>query len=109
MNYETIEKVYTFLYEQDKIREDWVSKIPSEINVVFCDNTYVDSLYKVNELLLDQLLINDQYLLGDINYFLYECGDGGKIITPAGVEYIFDKTNMLSGVLSYIKEVYFSE
>jgi len=109
MNYKTIEKVYTFLYEQDKIREDWVSKIPSDVNLTFIDNTYVDSLYKVNELLLEQLLINDKYLLGDINYFLYECGNGGKIITSDGIEYNFDKTNMLSGVLSYIKEVYFSE
>jgi len=108
MNYETIANVFTFLYEQDKIRYNWISSIPDDIGDVFYDNDYVNSLYKVNSLLLEQLFVNDSAIFEDINYFLYECYSGGRILAK-DKEYVFDVDTLLEEVLIYFKEVYFSE
>ena len=109
MNYETVSKVFTLLYEQDKIRDKWISNLPNDISGAFYDNDYVDSFHKSIEFLLNQLFINDERILSDIEYFLYECGNGGKIITAEGEAYVFTPDNFLEETLKYFKEVYFKD
>lgn len=109
MNYETVSKVFKFLYEQDKIRDKWLSSLPVTVRCAFYDNEYVNSLHNVITFLTQQVFVGDQRILQDMEYFLYDCHRGGKIITAEGVGYVFTPDNMLEEVLAYLKEVYYSE
>jgi len=109
MNYETVAEIFTFLYEQGRIRDKWLDSCPLSVQCAFYDNEYVNSLQDVNTFLIQQVFVNDQRIQQDIEYFLYECRKGGKIITANGVGYVFTPDNLLQEVLEYFKEVYFSE
>jgi hypothetical protein len=58
------------LMHYDKVANEWMDKVPSEINSAFFDNPYVDSIQHANSILLTALF--DKPLYDEVNWFLYE-------------------------------------
>lgn len=57
------------LREQQKIQDRWIDSLPVEISMAFVDNTYVDSLHRVNEHLMREVFGE---AFEDASWFLYE-------------------------------------
>lgn len=105
MTYEKFEAIFTFLYNQRKIQNAWVDKLPLDISCAFFDNEYVNSLSLSKEMLLDNLF-EDQFIRYDIDYILY---NEARYIISGDKEYKFEGSNELGEFLDYFKEVYFTE
>ena len=48
----------------------WLDTIPREVNSVFFDNPYVDSLHRINTVCLETIF--DGYLRQEVEWFIYE-------------------------------------
>lgn len=70
--------------KENKKIDDWVDTIPSDIDIAFCDNTYVNSLVTINLALIKELF-GDLY--DDVYWFLYECNERCYEITVDGKVY----------------------
>ena len=105
MTYEKFEYIFSFLYNQNKIQNAWVDKLPVDISSAFFDNELTNSLGLSKEMLLDNLF-EDQFLRYDIDYILY---NEARYIINGDIEWKFDSSSELEEFLSYFKDVYFSE
>ena len=71
----------------------WLDTIPREVNSVFFDNPFVDSLHRMNTLYINSLF--DGALLQEVEWFLYEW-DADKnevyrtITYPEGKKFVID-------------------
>jgi hypothetical protein len=70
MNKNKFKDLIEKLMHYDKVADDWMDKVPSEINSAFFDNPFVDALQHTKDLLLIALF--DKPLLDEVNWFLYE-------------------------------------
>ncbi len=70
MKYSDFVKIMTVLDEQNRIRDIWIDTVPRDINAAFFDNTYVNSLFRENAFLKEQLIPTE--LQFDVDWFLYE-------------------------------------
>jgi hypothetical protein len=85
-------------------QSEYLDTIPSDINQVFFDNTYVNLLQQQNDLLIDHLFGE---FTEDVSWFLYEF-EAGKSPGPHcrladGTEYTY---NTNEDYYEYLKELY---
>lgn len=52
--------------------DEWIDKVPHEVNASFFDNPYVNCLQKTNDLLMATVFANKPELLEEVEWFLYE-------------------------------------
>ena len=103
MRFETFKDLFSTLLSEAKIRDTFISSVPSSIRDAFFDNEYVESYYReVNALM--SVLFKDKMLLDDIDYFIYET-DSLEIIRGENSERIY-KINTKEEMLSYFKKEY---
>ena len=89
MNKELIDVVRK-LKELDNQGDKYLQSIPSDINSVFFDNTYVNALQMQKDMLIN-LVFGD--MTDDVSWFLYEFeagkSPGPHCITADGTEYFY--------------------
>jgi hypothetical protein len=71
----------------------WLDTIPREVNSVFFDNPYVDSLHRINTVCLETIF--DGYLRQEVEWFIYEWSadkdEGYRTITyPDGKKFVIN-------------------
>lgn len=71
MNAVKFKKLITDLKNSAEQGDEWLNRVPREINSAFFDNPYVDSLDRTKTLLLNALF-EDTSLLQEVEWFLYE-------------------------------------
>ena len=91
------------LKKYDESANAWLDSIPREINSVFFDNPYVDSLQHTKELLLASLF--DKPLIDEVEWFLYEWSENKDeslrtITYPDGSKYVI---NNVDDFVQYLK------
>jgi len=86
------EKIFRKLYAEQLRRDKWLDNVPSDINDVFFNNEYVDSLYSVNSLLMDEVF--DEYA-ESVSWFLYEWKPGYEVEVDG-------KTTKINNIDDYI-------
>jgi hypothetical protein len=70
MNHIKFKRLLTGLLKEKSKGDQWLDSVPGEVNSVFFDNPYVDSLQRSNTLLLQSLF--EDTLLQEVEWFLYE-------------------------------------
>ena len=71
MKFEVFKGLFNTLLSEAKVRDEFITSVPSSIRDAFFDNEYVESYYReVNA--LTSVLFTDKMLLDDIDYFIYE-------------------------------------
>lgn len=96
MNRNQFKPLLEELQHQYQRGDAWLDTIPGDINQVFFDNTFVDSLQKSNTTLMKALF--DKTLLQEVEWFLYEWqADKPKelrtITFPDGSTYVINDLN----------------
>lgn len=64
-------KLFKTLADEQKKGEDWLRRVPLEVNDAFFDNPYVDSLYKINSAFFEAVFTPQEQC--DIEWWL-DCG-----------------------------------
>jgi hypothetical protein len=89
VKFEEFSEIFTFLYGQHKVREEFIDSIPRSIRDVFFDNEYATSYQLENNFLMEKLL--PKSLIEDINFFLYEEGSVGDVkVSDMSLDEILD-------------------
>jgi len=70
MNEQKFKELLTTLKDLNKKGDEWLDKVPSEINSVFFDNTYCDNLRRSTDALIHYIF--DETLVQELDWFLYE-------------------------------------
>jgi hypothetical protein len=70
MNKNEFKSLIKRLVKEYHLGDTWLDTIPSDINSVFFDNPYVDSLHRTNTLLMQALF--DDALLQEVQWFIHE-------------------------------------
>jgi hypothetical protein len=73
MNKNEFKSLIKRLVKEYHLGDTWLDTIPRDINSVFFDNPYVDSLHRTNTLLMQALF--DDALLQEVQWFIYEWSD----------------------------------
>lgn len=63
-------KLFEEIYQLHESREKWIKSVPSDIRDSYFDNTYVNSLQKQIDLLMDTVFTASEKF--EIEWFLYE-------------------------------------
>lgn len=73
MNFEHFKKIVNQLYKINKKAKKWIDKVPSEVNVVFFDNPYVDAFNMIRDVLIPETFGD---LAEDVFWLLDEFEEG---------------------------------
>lgn len=103
MNYDQFVEVFTTLYTETAIQNEFIASLPRSINEAFFDNEYTHSMSKEKQMLMKNLF--EKPLVEEINYFLYDFHWGFKIVVGEK-EY---KPSNFDEILLYFKEQYYAD
>ncbi len=70
MTFTQFSNIMQVLHIENEKRSAWLNNIPTDISAAFFDNEYVNSLHKVIEFFINQIIPTD--LQTDVSWFLYE-------------------------------------
>jgi hypothetical protein len=96
MKFETFSVLFTVLYNQNKIQQNYLDKIPEDIQSAFCENTYTNSIEIVNDMLMKHVF--EDNIEEDIYCYLYEFNSKNK-----------HTSLKLDDTLTYFKNKHFSD
>lgn len=92
------EQIFRKLYEEQLRREEWLDKIPSNINSVFFDNEYVNSMSIANDMLIEKVF--DEHA-ESIFWFLHEWTPGAEV----GYDGEYTKINGINQYILWMRNV----
>jgi hypothetical protein len=62
--------IFREIYRLRREGDEWLDKIPKEVSSVFFENPYVDSLYRINDLLTKKVFTESE--IEDMDWFLVD-------------------------------------